>query len=134
MLIKILLRWGVDRMGNEIKTVLLKSVQLYDPDPKGICDLFLCGGRVAAVGRGLAPNLPGVAVLDGSGLTAFPGLVDQHVHFTGGGGECGFRSRVPELSLTDFTFLPRVSPRRWDCWALTAPPRSPKALRLRPRR
>ena len=73
-------------MGNEIKTVLLKSVQLYDPDPKGICDLFLCGGRVAAVGRGLAPNLPGVAVLDGSGLTAFPGLVDQHVHFTGGGG------------------------------------------------
>ena len=90
-------------MGNEIKTVLLKSVQLYDPDPKGICDLFLCGGRVAAVGRGLAPNLPGVAVLDGSGLTAFPGLVDQHVHFTGGGGECGFRSRVPELSLTDFT-------------------------------
>ena len=50
-------------MGNEIKTVLLKSVQLYDPDPKGICDLFLCGGRVAAVGRGLAPNLPGVAVL-----------------------------------------------------------------------
>ena len=90
-------------MGNEIKTVLLKSVQLYDPDPKGICDLFLCGGRVAAVGQGLVPNLPGVAVLDGSGLTAFPGLVDQHVHFTGGGGECGFRSRVPELSLTDFT-------------------------------
>ena len=44
-----------------------------------------------------------MAVLDGSGLTAFPGLVDQHVHFTGGGGECGFRSRVPELSLTDFT-------------------------------
>ena len=90
-------------MGNEMKTVLLKSVQLYDPDPKGICDLFLCGGRVAAVGQGLVPNLPGVAVLDGSGLTAFPGLVDQHVHFTGGGGECGFRSRVPELSLTDFT-------------------------------
>lgn len=86
-----------------MKTVLLKSVQLYDPDPKGICDLFLCGGRVAAVGQGLVPNLPGVAVLDGSGLTAFPGLVDQHVHFTGGGGECGFRSRVPELSLTDFT-------------------------------
>ena len=108
-------------MGNEIKTVLLKSVQLYDPDPKGICDLFLCGGRVAAVGRGLAPNLPGVAVLDGSGLTAFPGLVDQHVHFTGGGGECGFRSRVPEPSFHGFYYRGK-SPRRWDCWALTAPP------------
>ena len=90
-------------MGNEIKTVLLKSVQLYDPDPKG----YLRPLSVRRAGRcrrpGVAPNLPGVAVLDGSGLTAFPGLVDQHVHFTGGGGECGFRSRVPELSLTDFT-------------------------------
>lgn len=66
-------------MGNEIKTVLLKSVQLYDPDPKGICDLFLCGGRVAAVGRGLAPNLPGVAVLDGSGLTAAPVVRQCHL-------------------------------------------------------
>ena len=50
--------WMLIKMGvsigweNEIKTVLLKSVQLYDPDPKGICDLFLCGGRVAAVAGG----------------------------------------------------------------------------------
>ena len=60
-------------------------------------------GIVAAVGKNLSPALPDVEVVDGSGLTALPGLVDQHVHFTGGGGECGFRSRVPELSLTDFT-------------------------------
>ena len=83
--------------------ILLKSVNLFDPEPKGLCDLFLCGGIVAAVGKGLSPALPDVEVVDGSGLTALPGLVDQHVHFTGGGGECGFRSRVPELSLTDFT-------------------------------
>ena len=83
--------------------ILLKSVNLFDPEPKGVCDLFLCGGIVAAVGKNLSPALPDVEVVDGSGLTALPGLVDQHVHFTGGGGECGFRSRVPELSLTDFT-------------------------------
>ena len=86
-----------------MESILIKRVTLYDPDPRGVCDLFLCGGTVAAVGRELAPNLPGVRVVDGSGLTAFPGLVDQHVHFTGGGGEGGFRSRVPELKLTDFT-------------------------------
>ena len=83
--------------------ILLKSVNLFDPEPRGLCDLFLCGGIVAAVGKSLSPALPDVEVVDGSGLTALPGLVDQHVHFTGGGGECGFRSRVPELSLTDFT-------------------------------
>ena len=83
--------------------ILLQAVNLYDPDPRGVCDLLLCGGVVAAVGRNLSPGLPDVEVVDGSGLTALPGLVDQHVHFTGGGGEGGFHSRVPELSLTDFT-------------------------------
>ena len=111
--------------------ILLKSVNLFDPEPKGVCDLFLCGGIVAAVGKNLSPALPDVEVVDGSGLTALPGLVDQHVHFTGGGGECGFRSRVPELSLTDFT-LPE-SPRRWGCWAPTAPPAARRACWPRPR-
>ena len=36
--------------------ILLKSVNLFDPEPKGVCDLFLCGGIVAAVGKGLSPS------------------------------------------------------------------------------
>ena len=31
-----------------------------------------------------------------------PGLIDGHVHFTGGGGEAGFATRVPPLSLAHF--------------------------------
>lgn len=86
-----------------MESILIQNVTLYDPDLRGVTDLFFCGGKVAAVGAGLSPNLPGVRIIDGRGLIALPGLVDQHVHFTGGGGEGGFRSRVPELRLTDFT-------------------------------
>ena len=31
-----------------------------------------------------------------------PGIIDQHVHITGGGGEAGSSSRVPESNLSDF--------------------------------
>ena len=30
-----------------------------------------------------------------------PGLIDQHVHITGGGGEQGPISRIPEITLSD---------------------------------
>lgn len=29
-----------------------------------------------------------------------PGLIDQHVHITGGGGEAGYHSRTPEITLS----------------------------------
>ncbi len=32
-----------------------------------------------------------------------PGLIDGHVHVTGGGGEAGFRTRVPAVPLTRYT-------------------------------
>ena len=31
-----------------------------------------------------------------------PGIIDQHVHITGGGGEGGPSTRVPESNLSDF--------------------------------
>lgn len=70
-------------------------------NPDEVSDLFLAGGKIAAAGRGLEPNLPGLQILDGDGMTAIPGYIDQHVHITGGGGEDGFASRVPEIRLSD---------------------------------
>lgn len=35
------------------------------------------------------------------GLYAFPGLIDQHVHIIGGGGEQGFVSRITEININD---------------------------------
>ncbi len=40
-------------------------------------------------------------IIDCRGLCAFPGLIDQHVHMTGAGGEQGFISRTKELEVQD---------------------------------
>ena len=45
-------------------------------------------------------SLP-VTVMDGAGKLLAPGLIDSHVHICGGGGEGGYKSRTPELKMTD---------------------------------
>ena len=40
-------------------------------------------------------------MIDASNLVAIPGLIDKHVHITGGGGEGGFKTRVPEIMLSN---------------------------------
>lgn len=37
---------------------------------------------------------------DAGGKLVIPGLIDQHIHITGGGGEGGFETRVPEIGLS----------------------------------
>ncbi len=81
--------------------LLLRNAEVYAPEDLGKTDLLICGGRIVQMGRDLKPNLRGLEEVDVSGLLAMPGFVDQHVHITGGGGEAGFSSRIPELSAHD---------------------------------
>lgn len=80
---------------------LLKSVHVYGPEDLGVKDILICHDKVVEVGVGLDYRLPNLTTIDGAGLLAFPGYIDQHVHVTGGGGEGSFKTRVPELKLTD---------------------------------
>lgn len=85
--------------------ILLRNAQVYAPAPLGTCEVLLGGGRILWLGRD-ALELPGalaVRTLDLQGQRLIPGLVDGHVHVTGGGGEAGFRSRVPPQALSRFT-------------------------------
>ncbi|MCX4246309.1 beta-aspartyl-peptidase [Paraliomyxa miuraensis] len=84
---------------------LLRNADLYDPTPQGRRDLLCGGGRVLAVAERLDALPAGLAceVVDIDGATVVPGLIDAHVHVTGGGGEAGFSSRVPPLRLTDLS-------------------------------
>ncbi|HEY9507806.1 MAG TPA: beta-aspartyl-peptidase [Gemmatimonadales bacterium] len=82
---------------------LLLNAELYDPEPRGRVNLLVGGERVLWVGR----EVPAVGVPaeehDLGGRRVIPGLVDCHVHLTGGGGEAGPETRVPPLGLSRMT-------------------------------
>ena len=82
---------------------LLKNVDIHAPEPLGVGDVLLAGGRIASVGPSLDLGTTPHTVVDGTGLLAIPGLVDCHAHLSGGGGEGGAHTRVPPVHLSDFT-------------------------------
>jgi len=79
---------------------LLKNALVYAPEKIGVKDLLIVGGNIAAVAENLTVSLPDLEIIDAKGLILTPGLIDQHIHVTGGGGEGGPVSRVPEIQLS----------------------------------
>jgi beta-aspartyl-dipeptidase (metallo-type) len=84
---------------------LLHGAELYAPEPLGKKHVLVAGGRIVWIGDD-APALDahlGVEESDLRGRRLIPGLIDGHVHVTGGGGEAGYQSRVPPLALSRLT-------------------------------
>ncbi len=83
---------------------LLLNADLFDPAPRGRAHLLVAGESIAWIG-GERPALPkGMArEWDLGGRRVIPGLVDGHVHLTGGGGEAGPETRVPPVALSRLT-------------------------------
>lgn len=81
---------------------LLRAREVFAPEALGAQDVLIGGSQILAMGRDLsALALGGVAdveVLPEGRL--IPGLIDQHVHFLGGGDGDG--ARMPELSFAAF--------------------------------
>ncbi|WP_276894160.1 beta-aspartyl-peptidase [Hallella bergensis] len=79
---------------------LIKNTHLYTPEYCGVKDLLLCGEKLVAIGEHL--NVTGMQTqeIDAQGLNCMPGLIDQHVHIIGGGGQTGYFSLAPEISLS----------------------------------
>lgn len=84
----------------------IHRIPVYAPKYIGEKDILIGGGEILAIEESIDTVLPEeglVEEIDGSGLLAAPGIIDSHLHPTGGGGEGGFSSRTPELQLSDFT-------------------------------
>src|SRR5215208_5947207 len=84
---------------------LLRNADLYDPRARGRSHLLIGGERILWIGAD-EPELPaslGVTSRDLEGRRVIPGLIDCHVHLTGGGGEAGMHTRVPPLQLSRLT-------------------------------
>ncbi|MCU0990138.1 MAG: hypothetical protein MUE63_11300 [Xanthomonadales bacterium] len=84
---------------------LLENADIYAPEPLGIGCLLVGGGKLLYLG----PERPALdarllgETLDLAGMPVIPGLIDAHVHATGGGGEDGFSTQAPPVPLSGFT-------------------------------
>lgn len=79
---------------------LIKNATVYAPEKLGVRDVLVINDRIVAVDENLTVSLPGLETIDAKGLSLTPGLIDQHIHVTGGGGEAGPTTRVPEVTLS----------------------------------
>ena len=84
---------------------LWKNCDLYAPAHLGKQDILVLGGQIWKIGSDLSAweAIPEIEVLDLGGSIVCPGLIDLHVHVTGGGGEQGPASRTPEIQLSELT-------------------------------
>ena len=82
---------------------VIKNATVYSPDFMGKKDIMFTAGKIAFIEDmiDVTPFKEYVEVIDGTGKLLFPGFVDCHVHILGGGGEGGFKTRTPEIVLSD---------------------------------
>ena len=79
---------------------LLRVARVLGPEPLAGNELLIADGRIAAIGSELAvPSNWPVEVVDARDRVAVPAFIDQHVHVTGGGGEGGFGTRCPPITV-----------------------------------
>lgn len=82
---------------------VIKNVMVYSPKFLGKKDILIASNKIAAIEDQIETReLSSYAeIVEGDGKIAFPGFVDSHVHLLGGGGEGGYKTRTPEIMLSD---------------------------------
>ncbi len=82
---------------------VFKNARLYTPEYMGEKDILVAGSKIVKVGDCI--NIPEdlAKTYNLRGKKVVPGFIDSHVHICGGGGEGSFKSRTPEIQLTDMT-------------------------------
>ncbi|MBK7212193.1 MAG: beta-aspartyl-peptidase [Bacteroidales bacterium] len=80
---------------------LFKNANVYTPENIGVKDILTGGKSILAISENIEiPKGLEVNIMDCSGLNLVPGIIDSHVHITGGGGEGGPATRMPELEIS----------------------------------
>lgn len=79
--------------------LLIKGADVYAPEHLGKKDVLIAGGKIERIGDDL-PEYEGCEVIDGTGKIVTPGMIDRHVHITGGGGEGSFHTQAPPVQLS----------------------------------
>lgn len=81
--------------------LIIKGADVYAPEHLGMMDVMVCGGKIEKMAGDIPVCYEDCQVIDGRGKILAPGIIDQHVHLTGGGGEGSFHTRAPEASFSE---------------------------------
>ncbi|MBM7605184.1 beta-aspartyl-dipeptidase (metallo-type) [Metabacillus crassostreae] len=84
---------------------LIKNGEVYSPDYVGKKDILLVHDKIGFVEDTIdvPEGFVDIKVIDAGGHKVVPGFIDSHVHIMGGGGEGSYKTRTPELQLSDAT-------------------------------
>ena len=63
---------------------LLTNARVFSPEDLGLCSLLIHADRIVAVEKDIALFDGVKEVIDCRGKWVIPGIIDQHVHLTGG--------------------------------------------------
>lgn len=93
-------------MRSDMMITLIKKAEVYAPEYLGVKDVLLIGDKIGAVEDHISlafGNAVEVHMIHGKNQILTPGFIDSHVHIIGGGGEGGFKTRTPEIMLSELT-------------------------------
>lgn len=81
---------------------IIRNAEVYSPKHIGRKDV-MCVGRTIGFIEDIIDLKASeyIEVIDAEGKLLLPGFIDCHVHLLGGGGEGGFKTRTPEIALSD---------------------------------
>lgn len=82
---------------------VIKNGEVYAPEYLGKKDIIINGETIEGIYEkvNIPENFAQINVIDAEGKIVVPGFIDSHVHILGGGGEGGFRTRTPEIQISD---------------------------------
>ena len=80
---------------------VIKNVNVYAPEKLGKKDVVIVGDKIEGIydNVSIPSDFIEIKVIDGKDKILLPGFIDCHVHIVGGGGEGGFKTRTPEISI-----------------------------------
>lgn len=80
---------------------LIKNVKIVAEDSPQVKDILIADEKIVAVQPNIVLNGVATDIIDAEGAIVTPGLIDIHVHTSGGGGQKGFYSLAPEIRMQD---------------------------------